>query len=110
MAVAACDARGDEPADIAAHLLRRGDGNAGLIRHRGGVAEYEDVGMARHRQIDADLHPPCAIVFCIEPPCRRRGHHAGSARGLSGVEPLGDCLGTGLQKAAFKPSAPSPVR
>ena len=26
-----------------------------LIRHRSGVADCEDVGMARHRQIDADL-------------------------------------------------------
>ena len=56
---------------------RRGAGNAGLIRHRSGVADYEDVGMARHRQIDADLHPLCAIVFRIEPACRRRGHQTG---------------------------------
>jgi len=49
VARAARDARGDEPADIAAHLRRRrrGAGNAGLIRHRSGVADYEDVGMAR---------------------------------------------------------------
>jgi hypothetical protein len=73
--------------------LTRSAGNAGLIRHRSGGADCEDVGMARHRQIDADLHPPCAIVFRIEPACRRRGHHAGSARGISGEEPLGDCLG-----------------
>jgi hypothetical protein len=42
-----------------------------LTRHRIGVADCEDVGMARHRQIDADLHPPCAIVFRIEPPWAR---------------------------------------
>jgi hypothetical protein len=41
------DTRGDEPADIAADLLRarRGAGNAGLIRHHIGVADYEDVGI-----------------------------------------------------------------
>ena len=48
VARAARDAHGDEPADIAAHLRhrRRGAGNAGLLRHRSGVADYEDVGMA----------------------------------------------------------------
>jgi hypothetical protein len=40
------DARDNEPADIAAHLLRRrgGAGNAGLIRHRSGVADCEVSG------------------------------------------------------------------
>src|ERR1700692_1264270 len=50
----ASDARGNEPVGIAAHLLRgrHRAGNAGLTRPRSGVADCEDVGMARYRQID----------------------------------------------------------
>jgi hypothetical protein len=46
-------------------------GNAGLIRHYGGVTDYEDFRMTGHRQIGPDLHSACAIVFRIEPAGRR---------------------------------------
>jgi hypothetical protein len=43
--------------------------------------------MTRHRQIGTHLHLLRAIVLCIEPTRRRRGHHAGSPDNGVGTEP-----------------------
>ena len=59
-----------------------GVGWPGLPRLHGGVADDEDLGMARHRQVRLDEHPTAAIGLGPggggHAPPEGRGQHAGS--------------------------------
>ena len=70
-------ARGDDPADVAAHLLRRwrnaGNGPAIGLRDGRGVADREDLGPPGNAKIGVHLDASGAIVLGADPLRRRRG-------------------------------------
>src|SRR5579871_3208779 len=85
-------ARFDRCSDVAALLLGRRC-NAGhrlsiRARNADGIADREDVGMARHGQIRQDLQSAGAVSGRAQPFCGARGAHAGGPDQGPRLQPL----------------------
>ena len=96
----ASDARGNEPVGIAAHLLRRRHraGNAGLTRPRSGVADCEDVGMARQQE-----YMPHGMCFLIDGNLRCLQKAGSTSTPLTSVLILLECNGSTGFHGGFPP-------